>query len=99
MPWSPPLPSVDGRLRRGGGYAAEWAEQAKQMAQCQARPQGGAKVRGPAPPPEPKPTDQYNFTGPASRIMKAGSGGHFQQAYNARRLHRLGAGLKLAAAR
>jgi hypothetical protein len=27
--------------------------------------------------------EQYNFTGPESRIMKAGKGGHFEQAYNA----------------
>jgi len=26
---------------------------------------------------------QYNFTDPASRIMKAGSGNHFEQSYNA----------------
>ena len=32
---------------------------------------------------EPKPSDQYNFTDPESRIMKAGSGQHFEQSYNA----------------
>jgi hypothetical protein len=31
----------------------------------------------------PKPKDQYNFTDPDSRIMKAGNGAHFEQAYNA----------------
>jgi len=32
---------------------------------------------------QPGPKDQYNFTDPESRIMKAGSGDHFEQAYNA----------------
>ncbi len=31
----------------------------------------------------PQDKDQYNFTDPESRIMKAGSGGHFEQSYNA----------------
>jgi len=31
----------------------------------------------------PEPSDQHNFTDPQSRIMKAGSGDHFEQAYNA----------------
>ncbi|HEY5752887.1 MAG TPA: hypothetical protein VIT21_07055 [Chthoniobacterales bacterium] len=31
----------------------------------------------------PGPKAQYNFTDPDSRIMKAGSGQHFEQAYNA----------------
>jgi transposase len=44
----------------------------------------GHKPRGRAPLPpkqEPSPKDQYNFTDPESRIMKAGGG--FQQCYNA----------------
>ena len=32
---------------------------------------------------QPKPRDQYNFTDPESRIMKAGSGRHFAQSHNA----------------
>ena len=36
-----------------------------------------------APTPGPKPKDQYNFTDPESRIMKAGNGSHFEQSYNA----------------
>jgi hypothetical protein len=43
-------------------------------------------VAGPplkAPTPQPGPGDQYNFTDPESRIMKAGSGQHFEQDYNA----------------
>ena len=46
----------------------------------------GKKARGktPQPPPEgPQDKDQYNFTDPESRIMKAGSGEHFEQSYNA----------------
>ena len=46
----------------------------------------GETVRGREPqPPEPAPAakDQYNFTDPQSRIMKAGNGAHFEQAYNA----------------
>ena len=46
----------------------------------------GEKVRGrdPEPPdPTPGPQDQYNFTDPESRIMKAGTGDHFEQADNA----------------
>ncbi|MEA3210222.1 MAG: hypothetical protein QOE70_3279 [Chthoniobacter sp.] len=42
--------------------------------------------RGQEPPPPsapPQRKDQYNFTDPESRIMKAGSGDHFEQAYNA----------------
>src|SRR5664279_1624289 len=31
----------------------------------------------------PKASDQYNFTDPESRIMKAGNGQHFEQSYNA----------------
>ena len=45
----------------------------------------GQKPRGkePVPPsPVPAPKDQYNFTDPESRIMKAGNGQHFEQAYN-----------------
>lgn len=46
----------------------------------------GKKPKGKDPkPPQggPGPTDQFNFTDPESRIMKAGSGQHFEQAYNA----------------
>lgn len=44
------------------------------------------KPRGKEPkPPSDTPPDnqQYNFTDPESRIMKAGNGNHFEQAYNA----------------
>jgi transposase len=46
----------------------------------------GKKPGGHAPKPpkeEPRGNDQFNFTDPESRIMKAGSGEHFEQSYNA----------------
>jgi hypothetical protein len=46
----------------------------------------GQRVGGrePQPPREtPEPKEQFNFTDPDSRIMKAGNGDHFEQAYNA----------------
>src|SRR2546425_760666 len=58
------------------------AKQAKRQAQREA----GKKPRGPEPTPPsgtPDPKAQYNFTDPESRIMKAGNGQHFEQAYNA----------------
>ncbi|HEX9047200.1 MAG TPA: IS1182 family transposase [Verrucomicrobiae bacterium] len=59
--------------------------QAKQAAR-QAQREAGKRPRGPEPTPpgaQPDPKAQYNFTDPASRIMKAGNGNHFEQAYNA----------------
>ncbi len=58
------------------------AKQAKRQAQRDA----GQKPRGPepkAPSATPDPKAQYNFTDPISNIMKAGSGAHFEQSYNA----------------
>jgi transposase len=72
--------------RAQGRYAAELAEHEKKLAERQAREERGEKVGGKAPQapsPEPKPKEQYNFTDPESRIMKAGSGEHFEQSYNA----------------
>jgi transposase len=46
----------------------------------------GRGATGPAPQPPSAPPelkDQYNFTDPESRIMKAGNGAHFEQSYNA----------------
>jgi transposase len=60
-------------------YTAQLAERAEQAAR-------GEPVRGKvpaAPTPTPDPKDQYNFTDPTSRIMKAGRGPHFEQCYNA----------------
>jgi|SRR5438093_1551343 len=66
--------------------AAQEAEEEKNRAQGRQRQEQGKKVRGAepkAPPGEPQPKDQYNFSDPQSRIMKAGNGHHFEQAYNA----------------
>jgi transposase len=72
---------------RAKELAAAQAEpyQAK-VAARQAQREAGKKPRGkePAPPREfPDPKAQYNFTDPESRIMKAGNGQHFEQAFNA----------------
>jgi hypothetical protein len=67
-------------------YARERAEHEEKLAARAARQERGEKVGGKAPQapsPEPAPKDQYNFTDPESRIMKAGSGQHFEQSYNA----------------
>jgi hypothetical protein len=56
------------------------------VAARQSQRAAGKKPRGPEPKPPsevPDPKAQYNFTDPASRIMKAGNGQHFEQAYNA----------------
>lgn len=67
-------------------YAAELAEHEKKLAERAAKKERGEKVSGqpPQPPrPEPQAKDQYNFTDPTSKIMKAGNGNHFEQSYNA----------------
>jgi len=64
--------------------AQQPAYEAKQ-AQRRAQRDAGKKPRGPEPTPPsatPDPKAQYNFTDPESRIMKAGSGQHFEQSYN-----------------
>jgi transposase len=67
-------------------YQVEWAEyQAKLQAREEKAQETGRKPRGPAPkPPKPGPRDkdQYNFTDPASRIMKNSTNGGFDQHYN-----------------
>gem|GEM_PF-1390681 len=66
--------------------AAQQAEHQAKVAARQAQRDAGKKPRGPEPKaPDDKPAakDQYNFTDPESRIMKAGNGKHFEQAYNA----------------
>lgn len=66
---------------------AQKAEVEQKKAVRQARREGGEKVGGPEPREpsgQPEGKDQYNFTDPQSRIMKAGGGkDHFEQAYNA----------------
>jgi transposase len=75
---------IEARAKEMAGAQAE-AYQAKVTAR-QTQRAAGQKPRGkaPAPPSEvPDPKAQYNFTDPESRIMKAGSGQHFEQAFNA----------------
>jgi transposase len=60
-------------------YEAKQTERAARRARGQRV--GGREPQAPAATPSPK--DQYNFTDPESRIMKAGNGSHFEQAYNA----------------
>jgi transposase len=66
--------------------AAQAESYQTKVAVRQAQRDAGKKPRGkePAPPSAvPDPKAQYNFTDPESRIMKAGNGSHFEQAYNA----------------
>jgi hypothetical protein len=72
--------------RAAARYAAELAAHDKKMAERPARQARGQRVGGqpPAPPrPPPGPSEQPQFTDPASRILKAGSGQHFEQRFNA----------------
>lgn len=65
---------------------AERPEYEEKMAAREQKKAAGKKPRGQepqAPGATPGPKDQYNFTDPESRIMKAGSGSHFEQSYNA----------------
>jgi transposase len=67
-------------------YAVALAEHEKKLAERAAKKERGEGIRGQppqAPTAEPGPGDQYNFTDPPSRIMKAGNGQHFEQSYNA----------------
>jgi len=64
----------------------EQTEYEAKQAQREATRAAGKKPRGPEPKPpslQPKDKDQFNFTDPGSRIMKAGNGQHFEQSYNA----------------
>ena len=66
--------------------AAKQAEHQDKVAARAAQRDAGKKPRGKEPqPPSAAPDSkaQYNFTDPESRIMKAGGGKHFEQAYNA----------------
>ena len=67
-------------------YAVQLAGHEAKLAERSAKQERGEKVGGKppqAPTPTPEPGDQYNFTDPESRIMKAGNGQHFEQSYNA----------------
>lgn len=75
---------IEGRAKELA--AAHQADYEAQQAQRQAQRDRGKKPRGPEPKPPsgtPEPTAQYNFTDPPSGIMKAGTGQHFEQSYNA----------------
>ena len=77
---------AESEARAQARYAVALAEQEKKLAGRAAKKERGQRVGGPppkVPTPEPGPGDQYNFTDPQSRIMKAGSGQHFEQSYNA----------------
>lgn len=66
--------------------AAQQADYQAKVAARQQRCEAGKEPRGRKPqPPSAAPASkaQYNFTDPESRIMKAGGGQHFEQAYNA----------------
>ena len=65
--------------------AAQQPEYEAKVAARQGQRAAGKKPRGQEPVPPsvvPEPKAQYNFTDPESRIMKAGNGSHFEQAYN-----------------
>ena len=67
-------------------YAVQLAGHEAKLAARAAKKERGETVGGKppqAPTPTPEPGDQYNFTDPESRIMKAGNGQHFEQSYNA----------------
>ena len=67
-------------------YAVQLAEHEAKLAARAAKSERGEKVSGPppqAPTPTPASGAQYNFTDPESGIMKAGTGQHFEQCYNA----------------
>jgi len=67
--------------------AARQSKYEKKLQKRQKQRDSGDTPKGPEPrPPKdstPEDKKQYNFTDPASRIMKAGAGTHFEQAYNA----------------
>lgn len=74
------------KARAQSRYAAELAEQETKLAERAARKERADKVGGQspkAPSSQPGAQEQYNFTDPESRIMKAGSGKHFEQNDNA----------------
>ena len=72
--------------RHTARMAEKQREYEAKTAEREARRARGEAVRGREPQPpsaSPEAKEQYNFTDPESRIMKAGNGGHFEQSYNA----------------
>jgi transposase len=77
---------VEIEVRAQARYTAQLAEFKEKMAERAAKKERGEKVGAHTPRPptaEPGAGDQYNFTDPESRIMKAGNGNHYEQSYNA----------------
>jgi transposase len=77
---------VEIEARAHARYTAQLAEHEQKLAERAAKKERGEKVGGQPPQPPtstPQPGDQYNYTDPESRIMKAGNGNHFEQSYNA----------------
>ncbi len=80
------LARVEIEARAQARYAVQLAGHEAKLAVRAAKKERGETVGGKppaAPTPTPEPKDQYNFTDPESRIMKAGNGQHFEQCYNA----------------
>ncbi|MHB9008369.1 MAG: hypothetical protein ACYDC1_15715 [Limisphaerales bacterium] len=74
------------KRRARARYAREVADHGTEPAERAALQERGEKVGGQprqASRPEPQSQDQYTFTNPQSRIMKAGCGHHFYQSNNA----------------
>jgi transposase len=77
---------VELEARARARHAVALAEHEEKLAARAAKKERGERVGGQspkAPTPGPGAKDQYNFTDPESRIMKAGGGQHFEQSYNA----------------
>jgi hypothetical protein len=67
-------------------HKAKQTDYEAKIAERQSKRERNGSVRGREPQPPtagPESKEQYNFTDPESRIMKAGNGQHFEQAYNA----------------
>ena len=80
------LARVEIEARAHARHSVQLAEHEAKLAARAAKEERGEKVGGQppqAPTPGPEAKDQYNFTDPESRIMKAGGGRHFEQSYNA----------------
>jgi transposase len=80
------LARVEIEARAHARHSVQLAEHEAKLAARAAKEERGEKVGGQpaqAPTPGPEAKDQYNFTDPESRIMKAAGGRHFEQSYNA----------------
>ena len=82
--------TIEGEVARRQARKAKLAQaraaiEARAAVQAAAKSSASPSVPSDPPPPGPTPEskDQINFTDPDSAIMKAGSGAHFEQSYNA----------------